>query len=488
MSKISQFITLLIVTLMFFSIVALAADFNLVQSADDGLTRYYGDDRYSTAVEISKAGWENGTSVVVLARGDVYADALAGVPLAYANDAPVLLTTPTRLPAVTKNEIIRLGAGKVYLLGGPSAISLGVENELAAMDLEVVRIQGNNRFATAAKIAMELAPDGADTVFLAFGLNFPDALSAAAYAANCGAPILLVLTDELPEETRAALEALNPQQIFVIGGPAVISDRVMEMLPGARRLSGADRFETSAALAQWFAPGKELFYIATGNDASGGADAITGAALAARRGTGVLLVGNTLPGSIAQFLGRGVQDAYLFGGQSAISASVGRAIVAALYVPEYTPPPKPPEPTEIPVTEIRVNPCMVLKVGDVVPIEVEVLPENATNKELEWSYGWATTVDENGTVTALAGGPDYIWVSSVSNPEIEASIKIVVGDVVVQEGGSIQEAIDEAKEGDVVALAPGEHDLGKSRIVISKAISLCGAGYDQTTIKGTVHK
>lgn len=128
--------------------------------------RHSGDDRYATAVEISKAGWDS-ASVVVLARGDVYADALAGVPLAYANNAPVLLTTPKRLPDVTRDELVRLGASKVYILGGIGAVSQGIEDELVGMELEVVRISGENRFDTAAKISQELAPDGVGSVFIA---------------------------------------------------------------------------------------------------------------------------------------------------------------------------------------------------------------------------------------------------------------------------------------------------------------------------------
>ncbi|MFP3441662.1 cell wall-binding repeat-containing protein, partial [Pantoea sp. SIMBA_133] len=52
--------------------------------------RISGKDRYKTAIEVSKAGWEK-SDTVVLARGDEYPDALAGAPLAYKYDAPILL-------------------------------------------------------------------------------------------------------------------------------------------------------------------------------------------------------------------------------------------------------------------------------------------------------------------------------------------------------------------------------------------------------------
>ncbi|HBI55793.1 MAG TPA: hypothetical protein DDY38_03070, partial [Firmicutes bacterium] len=70
-----------------------------------------------------KQGWPDGAQTVVLARGDDYADALAGVPLAYQLNAPILLTHTNRLITSTKDEIIRLGANKVIILGGTGAVS-----------------------------------------------------------------------------------------------------------------------------------------------------------------------------------------------------------------------------------------------------------------------------------------------------------------------------------------------------------------------------
>ena len=62
-----------------------------VQAAGDPIPRIYGGDRYETAVKVSRVGWDQG-STVILTRGDDFADALAGTPLAYAKDAPILLT------------------------------------------------------------------------------------------------------------------------------------------------------------------------------------------------------------------------------------------------------------------------------------------------------------------------------------------------------------------------------------------------------------
>ena len=56
---------------------------------ENRVDRIGGRNRFGTAVAISQEGWET-SDYVVLARGDEFADALAGVPLAYSLDAPIL--------------------------------------------------------------------------------------------------------------------------------------------------------------------------------------------------------------------------------------------------------------------------------------------------------------------------------------------------------------------------------------------------------------
>jgi lactocepin len=203
-----------------------------------------GRDRIRTAVAISKEGWEQ-SDYVVLARNDAYPDALAGVPLAYLYGAPILLTDPDDLPTVTRTEIRRLGAKKVFILGGVAAISQDVRHELSDMGLTVQRIGGRDRYATAALIADQVAPKGAGQVALTNGETFADAISVAAYAAKNGLPILLTTRDALPEETSKALDELNVSSILVIGGEAVIADATVKKIGNYLRLFGDDRYGTA---------------------------------------------------------------------------------------------------------------------------------------------------------------------------------------------------------------------------------------------------
>ncbi|GEM_PF-2002042 len=289
------------------------------------ILRIAGTNRYSTAVEISKLGWPGGSDAVILARGDNYADALAGVPLAYQLDAPILLTSSSQLSAASMEEIVRLGASSVIILGGTSAVSVSVEGELQALGLTVQRIAGNSRYETACLIARELAQGGSyDTAFIAVGTNFADALSASAYAARAGCPILLTQQATLPDYTKNLIRDMGITKTWVIGGTGVISGTVFAQLPGAQRIAGNNRYSTGIALAEEFMPvSTKVACLATGLNFP---DAIAGGVLAAKIDTGVILVqGNlSVPNQVVlDFMsGQLIDTIQLFGGTSVINPAM----------------------------------------------------------------------------------------------------------------------------------------------------------------------
>ena len=95
------------------------------------IDRLAGQTREETAVRVSRHQFDRARTVVV-ATSQVYADALAAVPLAKDLDAPILLTTPTTLPASVSAEIDRLGARSAVIVGGPDAVSADVESAAGA--------------------------------------------------------------------------------------------------------------------------------------------------------------------------------------------------------------------------------------------------------------------------------------------------------------------------------------------------------------------
>lgn len=311
-------------------------------AAASTVRRIGGSDRYQTAVYICQAGWQS-SSIVLLARGDDYADALAGVPLAHRLGAPILLTRPGDLPSAVLQEIQRLQASEVIILGGTAAVSPAVESQLKNLGLTVARIGGNNRFDTAARVAERFAP--LDGVILVYGYNFPDALAAAAYAAQHGMPILLTDTNVIPPETRAAIQQSG--YVFVVGGELAVSEKLfmsldLEFGRFPVRISGADRYDTAVELAKHFAPPNKNMYAATGLQFP---DAITGAVLAARNNTGILLVRDPLGETVERYIENyQVTGVTIFGGEAAVSGAVAGRIGSLIAGPPPGPSPGPPAP------------------------------------------------------------------------------------------------------------------------------------------------
>ncbi|MGI9018058.1 MAG: N-acetylmuramoyl-L-alanine amidase [Euzebya sp.] len=113
------------------------------------------DDPIQAGVLLSGATFVDGTADrAVIARHDVFADALAGGPLA-GTEGPLLLTTPDDLDAAVRGELDRVLAADatVYVLGGSSAISDAVVAELTQRYGDVVRLSGANRVGVAAAVA-----------------------------------------------------------------------------------------------------------------------------------------------------------------------------------------------------------------------------------------------------------------------------------------------------------------------------------------------
>ncbi|MBT2581271.1 cell wall-binding repeat-containing protein [Planococcus sp. ISL-109] len=275
--------------------------------------RISGASRYDTAVAISKKGWKTADTVVLATASD-FPDALAGGPLAFQEDAPILLTRTASLTKETKAEIERLGAEKVIILGSKGAVSLEVEAELKQMKVVIERIGGKNRFDTAALIADRL--DSAEAV-VAYGFNFPDVLSVSSYAAKNGIPILLTRADRLPAETAAALKSTS--KTHVIGSIGAVGEAVFNALPNPVRYGGKSRYETGFEVNSKLQMGNEKAFIATGTNFP---DALAGSVLAAKNNAPILLVkGDTIPEATAEQLD--MYESYvIFGGTGAVGETV----------------------------------------------------------------------------------------------------------------------------------------------------------------------
>lgn len=307
--------------------------------AAGSLQRVSGPNRLGTAIETSRQLFPVADSAegVILARQDTFPDALAASSLAGIVRAPILLNAPgTGLDPLVHGEIDRLlTPGKpVFIIGGAAALSASIDAELGGV-YAVERLAGADRYETAIKIKERGDAARGFTVAAALfarGDSYADALSGSSYAAFSGTPIVLVQRDAVPASVLPALTA-DLASPYILGGTAAVSDAVLAHIETstaspATRISGADRYATSAAISQYFFANPLAVMFATGQNFP---DALAGGVLAgltvlSPSGLPILLVQKeSVPQAIEGYLAAHkstIDDAtsgYIMGGESAVT-------------------------------------------------------------------------------------------------------------------------------------------------------------------------
>jgi autotransporter-associated beta strand protein len=299
--------------------------------------RLAGVDRVDTAVKISQNAFPaNGSAnAVVLARGDLFPDALAGAPLAVNRGGPLLLANlvagATTVDARTVAEIQRvLTTGKTILvLGGASAIPDSMVQQLTGLGYQVPRqFAGTDRFQTAVLIA-QTGLNNPPNLFLASGVNFPDALSAGPAAARAagGGAILLTNGNVMPTFTSQYLTSRTGATVFALGGPAAAAGGA----PAGNQIVGVDRYATAVQVAQRFFPSPTALGVASGEAFP---DGLTGGAHIGKIGGPLLLTAQAaLPANVQSYLQsvKGtVNQLFIYGGTAAVSTQAADQINAAV--------------------------------------------------------------------------------------------------------------------------------------------------------------
>lgn len=309
-------------------------------TANAAADRLGGSNRISTGISASRYGWPDGSEGAILASSESFPDALVAGPLAGAYGAPLLINPRAKLDPRVLAELKRLTEDAVdpfvYIVGGEGVISKDVRNALAAQGFRVFRISGADRFATSVAVAQTLDkatssfPAGSRTsAFLADGTNFPDALSAGPPASLFYAPVLLSKGTVVPASVKTYVNGRSAiTKVHAIGGQAVQAVDTFGSRAG-ERIAGADRFATSASVAQRWFPGSSGIGYANGTSFP---DAVTGGAVMAALQQPLLLVSPTsVPYSVnyvARSLRPSTDDVVVFGGTGVVSDVVLRNVAA----------------------------------------------------------------------------------------------------------------------------------------------------------------
>lgn len=295
------------------------------------VSRLQGTDRYETAAAISAATFGPGVAVAYIASGVDYPDALSGAAIAARTGGPVLLVKPTALPNVVAKELTRLAPKRIVILGGEGAVSADVASALARYTKGgVVRYEGLDRYETAVAVTTAVFPKTAPVVFLASGVDFPDALSSAAAAGTLGGAVLLTRPNRLPEVVAAELKRLKPSRVVIAGGTGAVSAAVASAVRDAtgrtpERAQGTDRYATAAAISALAFPDAPVAYLASGTDFP---DALGGAVAAVSAGGPLLLTKPTsLPAATGTALSTlGARSVVVLGGTGAVSSDVATLV------------------------------------------------------------------------------------------------------------------------------------------------------------------
>lgn len=315
---------------------------SLAQLQALGTPRVSGNDRYATGLAASLS-FQPGVDTVFVASGTNYPDALAAGAAAGKHAGPVLLTLPNALPATLKTALNYLKPAHIVVVGGTTAVSSAVQSALRSYSPSVTRLQGAERTATSAAIALANFSTGVANAYVAMDNDWPDALAGSALAASAkgSGPMLLVETGSISSSVKSALSKLRPQHITVLGGTAVVKQSVVNALAAytqsrstssVSRISGADRFATSAAIAKQLAKvsgASSTIYAASGVTFP---DALVGAPLAALTSSPVLLVApSSLPASVgSEVTALKPSSLAILGGTASVSASVQSALQKAM--------------------------------------------------------------------------------------------------------------------------------------------------------------
>lgn len=199
-------------------------------------------------------------------------------------------------------------------------IVLSLMSSKASAAASTVRLAGVDRYGTSVKISHD-SWSQSDYVVLVSGENFPDGLSAAPLAKKYDAPILLTEKENLNSEILQEIKRLQTKNVFIIGGPGVISKNIEDTLTSLNisftRLYGQDRYETSIKVAE-VVGSKNGAFICSGENFP---DALSAASIAASKQMPILFsTSKFLPSNVKEYINaNNINNFYVIGGTGAIS-------------------------------------------------------------------------------------------------------------------------------------------------------------------------
>ena len=334
-------------------------EYRLMVRTGVGLRVAAGPTRYETAAQLNwfiasdahlygeEADWQ----YLVVASGTSFADALVAGAFASMvteddENCGVLLTDPNTLTPTTEAEITATSDRswyddesdppdtKVYIMGGPGAVSQSVMDAIAALPYVdyVERLWGPTRYDTAVAAMRELDDEFSvdDDAYIVSGTSWPDSLVGGAVAAADTDMFLLTPPGGLPTSVIDFLDYMSLDDVVVVGGTAAVSDTVVNQLNTIAggdidRLSGDTRYSTARAVWEWWKPSTDSMVLVSGESWPDGVCSAPLAAYWMDDAPVLLTPRDSLAWDVKKWMddnGPFSKPSYLIGGSGAVSDAV----------------------------------------------------------------------------------------------------------------------------------------------------------------------
>lgn len=206
-----------------------------IEATTKKIYRVAGEDRYLTSqlagAAVSPILYDGSpaiaSDVVAVYNGNNFPDALAATP--FLKKFNTLNVEGYRFPIISIKSNGNTAEGIQMVFGGENSVNKYKEK---------YRFAGQDRYKTAVEIAKaykDLLKMDIDTIVLASGEDYPDALCAGPLASSKNAAILLTKSKTLSEDTKEYIKAnTNIKNIIIVGGERSISSSVEDELKDLR--------------------------------------------------------------------------------------------------------------------------------------------------------------------------------------------------------------------------------------------------------------
>lgn len=280
---------------------------------------------------------DNSCNSAILASVDGYWDALTAAGLAGLKGCPVIMVDRDGMSWQNAGTITRIGANKVYIVGGTSSVSSVVETQAASLPgvESVERISGPDAQGTALAIyekAQNENMNWGNVAIVATASTFHDALAASPLSYAKSAPIFL--TNSANELSDSAIEAIATggfEKVLICGGTFSVSPNVENQLSNIAciRLAGQTSHETSAVVAE---QGISMGMVANKMGvvtSSTYHDALSASSLCGKNNSILILVSDSNTSAIDSFVvphKHEIATGYIIGGTLSVSESIQQTL------------------------------------------------------------------------------------------------------------------------------------------------------------------